>query len=243
MSRLSSDEVGTEPDPAQQSLLPQKRPGYENLSKETEAVLDSLESRRWRCEVCQYLNNVESTECVICHSQRQTPVGDTYFAPQVTEPKAPPQIMRVTKEESESDDSDNDSLSPVPPVQSTQPVRVKSSEAAGVVIRQKATVKSSVPITKSAPVKIIPANKGLKLSTPVAAPRKPVVLKKASEVKTTDDLFAELGLNAQWVRKMYLSCRVKKTTRISSKKPVILEMSSSDDDAWKEDDLDISFVC
>ena len=186
----------TEPDPAQQSLLPQKRPGYENLSKETEAVLDSLESRRWRCEVCQYLNNVEAAECVICHSQRQTPGGDTYFAPQVTEPKVPPQIMRVTKEESTSDDSDSDSLSSVPPVQPTQPARVKSSEAAGVVIRQKATVKSSVPITKSAPVKIIPANKGLKLSTPVAAPRKPVVLKKASEVKTTDDLFAELGLNA-----------------------------------------------
>ena len=36
---------------------------------------------------------------------------------------------------------------------------------------------------------------------------------------------------------------MKKTTRISSRKPVMLEMSSSDSDAWKEEDLDIYLVC
>lgn len=198
--RSLNEEAGSESDPAQQSLLPQKRSGFENLSKETEAVLDSLESRRWRCEVCQYLNELEATECVMCHSQRQVPVIDTYFAPQVTEPKVPPQIMRLAKEESESDESESDSSSPLPPVQSRNPSRVNSSEAAGVIIRQKAAVKTSAPVAKSAPVKIIPAGKGLKLNTAVPAPRKPIVLRKASEVKTSDDLFAELGMNAQLVK-------------------------------------------
>ena len=62
-------------------------------------------------------------------------------------------------------------------------------------------------------------------------PRKPVVLKKASEVVKSDDLFAELGMNAQ----------VKKTERISTQKKPTLELSDSvSSDAWGDDsDLDL----
>ena len=98
------------------------------------------------------------------------------------------------------------SATQVKPIQSPKPVvtlKRESSEAAGVTIRQKGPSKGPsgpakpvISLTKPAPIRIIPAGKGMKLGG-APPPRKPVVLKKASEVVKSDDLFAELGMNAQ----------------------------------------------
>ena len=104
------------------------------------------------------------------------------------------------------------SATPVKPIQPAKPtappkpvvtLKRESSEAAGVTIRQKGPSKGPsgpskpiISLTKPAPIRIIPAGKGMKLGG-APPPRKPVVLKKASEVVKSDDLFAELGMNAQ----------------------------------------------
>ena len=97
------------------------------------------------------------------------------------------------------------SATPVKPIQPAKPtappkpvvtLKRESSEAAGVTIRQKGPSKPIISLTKPAPIRIIPAGKGMKLGG-APPPRKPVVLKKASEVVKSDDLFAELGMNAQ----------------------------------------------
>ena len=70
------------------------------------------------------------------------------------------------------------------------------AKEAGVTIRQKPTTTTVRSIaTKAAPVKIITAGKGMKLTSGLQ-PRKSAALKKP-EVTKHEDLFAELGMNAQ----------------------------------------------
>ena len=212
--------------------------------------MELLDAQRWRCSTCQYLNPIEATECVMCHSPKEAleaewkddwgesedpPEPTDFLAAQAVEPKAPPQIVRAEGSESE-EESEEDTvvvnpatastisaastapmapMAPIHPATHAKPttdvppskpivtLKRESTEAAGVVIRQKESSKGSsgpskpiLSLTKPAPIRIIPAGKGLKLGG-APPPRKPVVLKKASEVVKSDDLFAELGMNAQ----------------------------------------------
>lgn len=260
-------------DPARQSLLSQHRLGSPSHA-ETKEVMALLDAQRWRCTTCQYLNPIEATECVMCHSPKEAPDAEEwkdegwgesedapeptdFLAAQAVEPKAPPQIVRAGASESEESEEESVvgsgiSMAPVasvasvasvtaaaqmtpmttaaqrtpmttavqrtpmttvPPMTPAKPANTppkpivtlkrESSEAAGVTIRQKGPSKGPsgpakpvIALTKPAPIRIIPAGKGLKLGG-APPPRKPVVLKKASEVVKSDDLFAELGMNAQ----------------------------------------------
>ena len=240
-------------DPARQALLSQHRLGSPSHA-ETKEVMALLDAQRWRCTTCQYLNPIEATECVMCHSPKEAPDAEEwkdegwgesedapeptdFLAAQAVEPKAPPQIVRAGASESEESEEESVvgsgiSMAPVasvasvtaaapmtpmttvppmtpakaantPPPKPIVTLKRESSEAAGVTIRQKGPSKGPsgpakpvIALTKPAPIRIIPAGKGLKLGG-APPPRKPVVLKKASEVVKSDDLFAELGMNAQ----------------------------------------------
>ena len=73
---------------------------------------------------------------------------------------------------------------------------MKEAKDAGVTIRQKSVAKTTKPaMAKAAPVRIVTAGKGMKLANG-PQPRKSGALKKP-EVMNHDDLFAELGMNAQ----------------------------------------------